>query len=405
MMKIYQLTYLYQLEKDSDWNKSERSPVMSDTNSMPSQPSAPAPASAPRRKGKGRAVALALGAVALAAGAAWGIHWWVSGRFIESTEDAYLKADSVTVAPKVGGYVAEVYVKADQVVKKGDAVVRLDKRQYQAAMDQGQATIDARHADIARVQADIVQEQAQVEQARAQEQVARLNARHARDEVERYAPLAVSGAATDERLAELRNQRDQAEANLAASSAAVKSAQGRLASSQAQIAQANAQVKAAEAALRQNHLDVDDTIVRSAIDGRVGDNTVRVGQFAQPGTRLMTIVPVQDIYLVANFKETQIGRMRAGQPATLHVDALPGKDLHGVVESFSPGTGAQFALLPSENATGNFTKIVQRVPVRIRIKADADTQRVLLPGLSVTAEVDTRGSGDAKPAATENNHG
>jgi membrane fusion protein (multidrug efflux system) len=125
----------------------------------------------------------------------------------------------------------------------------------------------------------------------------------------------------------------------------------------------------------------------------VGDRTVRVGQFVQPGSRLMTIVPVQDVYLTANFKETQIGRMRAGQPATIKVDALPGAELHGTVASFSPGTGAQFALLPPQNATGNFTKIVQRVPVRIHIETNEQTRALLLPGLSVTVRVDTRNEG------------
>jgi membrane fusion protein, multidrug efflux system len=135
---------------------------------------------------------------------------------------------------------------------------------------------------------------------------------------------------------------------------------------------------------------MQDTIVRSALAGRVGDRTVRVGQYVQPGTRMLTVVPVQNTYLEANFKETQVGRMRVGQPVTLHVDALPGRDLHGVVDSFAPGTGSQFALLPPENATGNFTKIVQRVPVRIRIETGPETRSVLLPGLSVTADVDTR---------------
>ena len=133
----------------------------------------------------------------------------------------------------------------------------------------------------------------------------------------------------------------------------------------------------------------------STIAGRVGDRTVRVGQYVQPGTRLMTIVPVQDVYLAANFKETQIGLMRAGQPATIHVDALAGADLHGTVDSFSPGTGSQFALLPAQNATGNFTKIVQRVPVHIHIAAGPETRKVLLPGLSVTVNVDTRSARDA----------
>ena len=359
--------------------------------------SAPSNGKPPRKR---RPVMLAIVAAALVAAGVYGVHWWTVGRFIESTDDAYLKADSVTAAPKVGGYVTQVYVVANQPVKRGDPLVRLDPRQYQAAADQSQATIDARKADIRRVEADLLQQQAQLAQARAQADSSRFALAHAQDELTRHTPLAATGATTAERLSELRNTRDQAVASLSASNAAVKAAEGKLKSSEAQIAQTKAQVEAGEAALRQNHLDVDDTVVRASIDGRVGDTTVRVGQLLQPGTRLMTVVPTQDVYLVANFKETQIGRMRAGQPVTLRVDALPDAELHGTVESFSPGTGAQFALLPSENATGNFTKIVQRVPVRIRVETTAAVRDRLLPGLSVTAEVDTR-EGAAKSAESK----
>ena len=365
-----------------------------DTSAAPD--TAPAPANPPARRR--RPLLLLLAAAAVVAGGAYGLHWWLVGRFIESTDDAYLKADGVTISPKVGGYVIEVNVVANQTVRRGDPLVRLDQRQYQAILEQAQAAIDGRKADILRVQADMQQQQAQLAQARAQADIARINLAHARDEVERYAPLAVTGASTDEHQADLRATRDQAAANLASSLAAVKAVEGQLKASQAQAAQSKAQVQAAEATLRQNHLDVDDTVVRAAIAGRVGDSTVQVGQLVQPGTRLMTLVPTQDVYLVANFKETQIGRMRAGQPAELHVDALPGAALHGVVDSFSPGTGAQFALLPAENATGNFTKIVQRVPVRIRVQAEPALRDRLLPGLSVTVDVDTRAGAMAADA-------
>ncbi|HSI48584.1 MAG TPA: HlyD family secretion protein [Ideonella sp.] len=361
--------------------------------STPDQPK-PAAASKPPRKMRGRVVAWVFGLGALLAGGAWGLHWWQVGRFIESTDDAYLKADAVVVTPKVGGYVAEVLVQANQVVQQGTPLVRLDRRQYEALFDQAKAQLEAREADLQRVKAELVQQQAQIEQAQAQETVARLAEHHAHDEVERYAPLVTTGAATDERLAELRNTLAQAQANLVSASAALKAARSKLGTSQAQVAQAEAQSRAAEASRRQSTLDVDDTLLRSAQAGRVGDLSVRVGQFAQPGTRLMSIVPVQQTYLVANFKETQIGRMQAGQPVQLHVDAWPGETLRGVVESFSPGTGAQFALLPPENATGNFTKIVQRVPVRIRLDLDTRQRARLLPGLSVTADVDTRGAAD-----------
>lgn len=347
-----------------------------------------------------------IGIVALLAGAAWFAHWWTVGRFVESTDDAYLQADSVTVAPKVSGYVAQVYVTDNQAVAADAPLARLDARQYQAALDQAQATVAAREADAQRAQAQWQQQTATVEQAKAQAQVARVALDHAQADVARYAPLAATGAETHERLADLTSTRDQARATLAANVAAVNAAQTQIASTLAQIAQARAQLEAARASLQQARLDMQDTTLYSSIAGRVGDRSVRVGQYVQPGTRLMTVVPVQSVYLVANFKETQVGRMRVGQGATLHVDALHGVALHGIVDSFAPGTGAQFALLPPENATGNFTKIVQRVPVRIRIETGPQTRSVLLPGLSVTVDIDTRSAREGdKRIAAENDHG
>ncbi|WP_408199678.1 HlyD family secretion protein [Paraburkholderia strydomiana] len=364
---------------------------MSTTADSPSRPR-PAEESPPSgmRRPSRRTVLIALGVVALIAGGIWLAHWWTVGRFIESTDDAYLQADSVTVAPKVSGYVTEVYVADNQMVKPGDPLVHLDARQYQVALDQALATIDARKADIERAQADIKQQQSNIAQAQAQERVARVSAQHASDEVRRYAPLIATGAESSERMAELTSTRDQANATLAANAAAVDAARSQIGSATAQLAQARAQLEAAEASAQQSRLDLENTMVRSALGGKVGDRTVRVGQYVQPGTRMLTVVPVRSTYLLANFKETQVGRMRVGQPVEMHVDALPGHTLHGVIDSFSPGTGSQFALLPPENATGNFTKIVQRVPVRIRIDTGAETRSVLLPGLSVTVDVDTR---------------
>ena len=358
-----------------------------------------------RRSNAGRFL-LPVGLVLLVAAVLALAYWWVVGRFMQSTDDAYLQADSVTVAPKVSGYITDVYVGDNVTVKPGDPLVRLDSRQYQAALDQAQATVDAREADIQRAQAGIQQQRAAIEQAKAQLLVAQVASRHAEDEVRRYAPLASTGAESGDQLSVLTSNRDQARATLAADTAAVDQAQARITDLTAQIAQARAQLEAARASARQSQLDLQDTLVRSTLAGRVGDRTVRVGQYAQPGTRMMTIVPVQSVYLTANFKETQIGRMRAGQHASIQVDALPDTDLHGVVDSFSPGTGSEFALLPPENATGNFTKIVQRVPVRIRLDADEQTRKLLVPGLSVTVDVDTRTSTDnAQPTTADAHHG
>ena len=351
-----------------------------------------------RRSDRSRILLIAA-AVILIGGAIWGFRWWTVGRFIQSTDDAYLQADSMTVAPKVSGYVAEVFVTDNQSVTEGEPLVRLDNRQYEAMLEQANASIAARKADIERAEAELLQQQANIVQARAQVVGAKAAEAHTIAEVQRYEPLVSTGAESGEKLADLRNAKDQASARFAADSAALEAAERQPASTRAQIDQARAQLQAAQATSRQAQLDLGDTIVRSTLAGRVGDRAVRVGQFAQPGTRLMTIVPMQDIYLTANFKETQIGRMRAGQPATIKVDALPGMELRGAIASFSPGTGAQFALLPPQNATGNFTKIVQRVPVRIRIDANEQTRPLLLPGLSVTVSVDTRGDG-AKESRT-----
>jgi membrane fusion protein (multidrug efflux system) len=363
------------------------------------------PADAAQGKPSRKRLLIALGIVVVVAGLAWGLRWWTVGRFIETTDDAYLKADSVTIAPKVSGYITEVLVGDNQAVAAGAPLARLDTRQYQASLDQARATLDARAADIQRAEAELKQQHANADQAKAQAEVSRVSLAHAEDDVNRYRPLVATGAETAERLASLVSTRDQARATLAANLAAARAASTQIGATEAQIAQARAQVEAAQAQLNQSKLDFNDTTLFSPVAGRVGDRTVRVGQYVQPGTRLMTVVPVESVYLEANFKETQVGRMRIGQAATLHVDALKGTDLHGVVESFAPGTGAQFALLPPENATGNFTKIVQRVPVRIRVDTGPETRKVLLPGLSVTVDIDTTSaSDDSKRIDAENRH-
>jgi membrane fusion protein (multidrug efflux system) len=365
-------------------------------------------AAAPRARlsPRTRLILVALGFGALLIGGVWGVHWWLVGRFIESTDDAYLQADSVTIAPKVSGYVVEVYVTDNQSVPAGAPLVRLDSRQYQAALAQVTAMTAARKADIAREEADLLLQRANIAQARAQLEGARANEIYALAQIRRYEPLVASGAETGERLAELRNAHSQAAATLDADKAALESTERQIGATQAQILQARAQLEANAASAESATLDAADTVVKSSIAGRVGDRTVRVGQYVQPGTRLMTIVPVQDLYLEANFKETQIGLMRAGQPATIHVDALSGADLRGTVASFAPGTGSEFALLPPQNATGNFTKIVQRVPVRIHVDAGEEARKVLVPGLSVTVKVDTRSGSEApKRIASESGHG
>jgi membrane fusion protein (multidrug efflux system) len=341
-----------------------------------------------------RLVLLGVAVIAIVVGVIWGLDWRTRGRFMQTTNDAYLHADMVTAAPKVSGYVDTVYVVDNQAVSAGQPLVKVDERTYRAALNQALATVEARKADIVRAQAETDQQLATIAQAKAQLAGSRIAAAFAGRQVGRYRPLAASGADTSERLDQLGDNNDQAQTTVRANTAAVDAAQRQVATLKAAIEQAKAQLQAAQAQARQADLDLSDTLVRSSIDGRVGDKSVRVGQYVQPGTRMMSVVPVRQIYLTANFKETQIGLMRAGQPVAIRLDALPGVKVHGRVESFAPGTGAQFALLPPENATGNFTKIVQRAPVRISVDAGPEVRKVLIPGLSATVTVDTRGARD-----------
>ncbi len=333
-------------------------------------------------------------AAGLAAGAGWGWHWWTVGRFVQSTDDAYVAADQVAAAPRVSGYVSAVLVGDNQEVAAGQPLVRIDPANSDAALARQRAAAEARAADVATAEAQLRQQRAAVAEASARLDGARADARFTAGEAERYRRLSRSGAETAESLAKAVNERDRAQAAVRSDEAALEAERRKVDTMAAQVAQAQAEATAAGAAVSEAGLDVGNTLIRSAVAGRVGDRTVRVGQFVQPGTRLLTVVPVRDAYVVANFKETQLARMRPGQRAGIRVDALGGETLHGTLESFAPGTGSQFALLPPENATGNFTKIVQRVPVRFRLDRHGCECGRLVPGLSVTVEVDTRGAAD-----------
>ena len=319
----------------------------------------------------------------------FGIGWWTHGRFVEGTNDAYIQADQVTVSPKVSGYVEVVYVADNQAVTAGQPLVKIDGATYDATLANQFATVAARQADIEAAQRQIAQQQATVDQASAQLKGAEVTAAYQASEAERYRLLSAQGVETQQRYAQAVNQKDQADATVRADKAALAAAQRQTATLGAQVAQAEAQLKGAQAQVKSAQINVGDTTLRASVAGRIGDKTVRVGQLVQPGARLMSVVPVQDIYLVANFKETQIGRMRIGQAASVKIDAFAGRKIDAVLDSFAPGTGAQFALLPPENATGNFTKIVQRVPVRFRLRPPADLKDRILPGLSAAVTVDT----------------
>ncbi|MBB5684798.1 membrane fusion protein (multidrug efflux system) [Sphingobium boeckii] len=321
------------------------------------------------------------------------VIWWFSyqssGRYFESTNDAFVQADSVTVSPKVSGYIDKVFVQDNQDVAAGQPLFQVDPLDYQAQVSQYEAQTQLSLANADDARAKIAEQEAVIEQAQAQHFSAISNARYTMAEVRRYEPLVATGAESSERLSQLRNEAAKAAALQAQQQAVVRGAERRVASLQSQVRQAEAQGGAARAQLRGASRNVASTLIRASIAGRIGDKQARVGQFVQAGSRLTTIVPLSQIYVAANFKETQIGLMRVGQPVDIEVDALPDIILRGHVVSLSPGTGAQFSVLPPQNATGNFTKIVQRITVRIAIDAGPQARALLVPGMSVKAIVNT----------------
>ncbi|KZE11510.1 MULTISPECIES: HlyD family secretion protein [Sphingomonas] len=356
----------------------------------------PADEATEAKRGNGRAkwILIALVVVAAVVGGWWYIDYQNNGKFFEETNDATVQADMVTIAPKVSGYVEEVLVRDNQDVTAGQPLVRIDPRDTRARAAQAEAQIAVAGAQADTARAQITEQYAAIDQARAQLAAARSKAAYDAGEVARYRPLAASGAETRQTLAQLEVTARQSADNVRAAEAAVAAQQRRVASLQSQVAQGRAQGQAARAQLAAASVDVGATQLTAPIAGRIGDKTVTIGQFVQAGTRLMSVVPLDRLYITANFKETQLALMRPGQPVEIDVDALDGVHIKGRVESIAPGTGAQFSLLPPQNATGNFTKITQRVPVRVSIEATPEARRLLVPGLSVTVTVDTRSARD-----------
>jgi membrane fusion protein (multidrug efflux system) len=352
---------------------------------------------APKRKGlsrRAKLILLAIAAVLLVAGAIWFIRYENHGKFLQETNDATVQADMVIVSPRVAGYVADVYVTDNQDVRAGQPLVRIDPRDAEAKAAQARAQVGVGVAQADSARAQIREQYAAIDQAQAQLAQARTKAAHDAAEVARYRPLAASGAETREKLAQLEATARQSAQEVAAQAAAVEAQRRHVGSIEGQVQQGLAQTQSSRAQLASANVDLGATVVKAAIAGRIGDKTVTIGQYVQTGTRMMSIVPLDRLYITANFKETQLALMRPGQPVSIHVDALDGIDLKGRVASFSPGTGAQFSILPPQNATGNFTKITQRVPVRISIEATPAVRRLLVPGLSVTVMVDTIGAKD-----------
>jgi membrane fusion protein (multidrug efflux system) len=341
------------------------------------------------------ALALIIAGAALGGGA----YWWQTARFQESTDNAYVEGDISMISPQIEGKIAAVAVGDNQAVRAGDVLVTIEDADYRARLAQVEAEVQAAQASISTIDSQIVWQQTRIDQVQAQQRSASAELQRAKTVYDRYKKMIVDKVIGTQEL-------DEATASFLKAQAAVSESSAQLAAEQTQLGVYQASRKEAEAkhaeaiASRQlAEIDLERTVIKAPIDGVVGNRAVRVGQYVKAGSQLLSLVPTA-VHVVANFKETQLDRMRPGQQVEVSVDAFPDQKLIGTIDSFAPASGAEFSLLPEENATGNFTKIVRRVPVRIALPANNPLQGLLRPGLSVVVDVDTR-TGPSAPKVAE----
>jgi membrane fusion protein, multidrug efflux system len=335
-------------------------------------------------------VALALALTLGIAGAAdFGYGYLTTGRYLESTDDAYVKADSTIVSPRVSGYLAEVLVGDNQPVTSGQLLARIDDRDFKTALDQAHADVAAAEASVRNLDAQIALQQPVIEQETADIAAAEANLQFAKEEQSRYDGLMKSGSGTVQRAQQTDAALREKVAQLQHGKSGLLAAQKRVDVLTTDRAKAVAQLDHARAVDQQMALNLSYTRIIAPVDGTVGARSLRVGQFVQAGTQLMAVVPLDAVYVVANFKETQLTHVRNGQPVELYIDSFHGTRLRGHVDSLSPASGLEFALLPPDNATGNFTKIVQRVPVKI-VLDEHNLVGLLRPGMSAEPTIDTK---------------
>jgi len=368
----------------------------------PIAPDAPAndvapKAAPPYRKPSRRSLILAgVGIIALAAAGYYGYQYLTTGRFIIATDDAYVQGDIATISPKLGGYVARVNVVANQSVKAGDPLVTLDDGDYRIARDTAQAQIDTQGLTLKRIDAQIGGAQATLEQVKAQKLALDAAAKNAALIQQRAASLAKTSVASQADLDKANAALDQATAQVAAGTAQISAAEAQVKVLEGQRAEAEGQLRTLGLALDKANRDLGFTVLRAPYDGVVGNFAVQTGDLVSAGTRLMAVVPTDALYVEANFKETQLAHLVPGETVKISVDALDAEPITATVESLAPASGSVFSLLPAENATGNFTKVVQRVPVRIALPADVLRSGKLKAGLSVVVEADSRTAPTAK---------
>ncbi|MEK6347422.1 MAG: HlyD family secretion protein [Burkholderia sp.] len=344
-------------------------------------------AAAPRKR---RIIPFAILTIVLIGAVGYGIYWWLSARFYESTDDAYVGGNVTVISPRVSGYVARVLVEDNALVHAGQPLIELDPADFTARLDAAQAEVDAAKAALTRLDAQHALIEADIAQAQAQADVDQAAQQFASRDAQRYANLAESHSGTQQDSQRAQTSLDQARAKVRASAAAVNAQRRQLGVIEAQKVEAQARIEQAEAAMRNARLNTGYTTLLAPVDGYVGNRSAHPGTFVAAGTQLMSLVPAKGLWVDANFKEDQIRHMQPGQKVEIEADVNTGLKIEGHVASLAPATGSVFSVIPAQNATGNFTKIVQRVPVRIALDRDAGAVGALRAGLSVVATVDTR---------------
>lgn len=317
-------------------------------------------------------------------------YWYLHGRYFESTDNAYLQSEVTGISSKLSGYISEVLVTDNQSVKAGQLIARLDDREFQSQVAEAQADLHLIQATIENLAATRVQQLSLIQQAEARVASAEAEQLRARQQVQRIGQLNQRDYSSQDSLDEVRASLQVTQAQMQEAKAALQAARERLLVLDAEAKQNQAKLALSEAKLAQARLELGYTELRAPADGIIGKRSLREGLYVQSGMQVASLVPLQQVWVEANFKETQLAHMQPGQKVEVILDAYPDQPVEGIIDSLAPATGAKFALLPPENATGNFTKIVQRVPVKIRIPEPGPLAGKLRPGLSTEVIVDTR---------------
>lgn len=365
-----------------------------------SQTPAPQQDAPQQKKAKRRSPILPVLAIAVLAGAGWyGYQWWTDGRFLVSTDDAYIEGDIAIISPKVSGYVNKVHVVDNQEVKAGDPLVTLDDGDYRIALEQAEAQVRTQELSLSRIDAQLAGAKAALQQAEAQKGALDAALRGAEINQKRANELQAKDVGTVASADNAQVALDQAAANAVAGAASIESAKANISLLAAQRNEAESTIRSLVLAKDKAQRDLSFTVLKAPYDGVIGNVAVQVGDLVSSGKRLAALVPMNDLYIDANFKETQIAKVEPGSKVRIHVDALGKQDIIGTVQSISPASGSVFSMLPPENATGNFTKVIQRVPVRIAFSAEDLAKHNLRAGLSVVVDVDTRTAPDNNAVA------